>query len=92
MQEYSKAQLAKMKRCKECEILFVYNLRTQNFCNQKCMDDYNVRNNETDFPLYICQNPQCGYGIKLNFFPIDDPKRFMNLKCEKCDKTNVENN
>lgn len=50
----------------------------------------NNKKNETNkFPKFVC--PECGYEDQLDFFPIDDPKRFLIRKCVECGYQGVTN-
>ncbi len=48
-----------------------------------------LKENTDTFPRFVC--PECKYMIQLDFFPMDDPKRFMMSKCVECGYQNVTN-
>lgn len=51
------------------------------------MQEHNENTNT--FPQFVC--PECKYRVQLDFFPMDDPKRFMLYRCEECGYQSVTN-
>lgn len=80
-----------IKKCKNCDILFISNKKKHTFCNRKCFKEYEKKEAATFFPQYICQNLMCRYEIQLDFFPLQEPQKLMTMPCIKCGKKNNEN-
>ena len=94
-----------MNRCFSCGKEFKKETINQKFCNYQCRYEWYSNQNVKEkrkresrryyekkslltFPLWIC--PSCRYEIRLNFYPLKEPEKFIELTCSKCGYTNKD--
>jgi len=81
--------------CPVCNKEFTKAIRKQKFCSEICRrkhyreTDYNRYHPPKEhyvakLPVWICQNPACRHKMTLNFFPLKNPEKMVDLKCPKC--------
>jgi len=75
-------------KCVNCETEFLHNKKHHKFCSEECAEEHKRVDKHT-FPKYICT--KCRFEVQLCFSPVEDKRRFMEYKCEKCGSKNIEN-
>lgn len=79
------------KICLKCDKDFLAYTTMQKFCSRKCFKQHDYSQDKEDektaeFPKYVC--PECRASCQLDFFPIQDMRRWMEFQCPGCEKQN----